>query len=83
MTKYRNRPPKKLRWVTKMHAIQWHLHSENGDAGGKAKNAAAYPPKAGPDREGMLRALGLSHEADIVILAERRKDEQVAGKKAA
>ena len=50
---------------------------------GKAKNAAAYPPKAGPDREGMLRALGLSHEADIVILAERRKDEQVAGKKAA
>ena len=39
---------------------------------GKKRNKAAYPPKAGPGREEMLRALGLSHEADIVILAQRR-----------
>jgi 2-polyprenyl-6-methoxyphenol hydroxylase-like FAD-dependent oxidoreductase len=42
---------------------------------GKARNAAAYPPKAGPDREEMMRALGLSHEADIVILAEQRREQ--------
>ncbi|HZZ90573.1 MAG TPA: NAD(P)-binding protein [Caulobacteraceae bacterium] len=41
-------------------------------ARGKRRNADAYPPKAGPDRETMLRALGLPHEADIVILAEAR-----------
>ena len=44
-------------------------------ARGKQRNRAAYPPKAGPDRETMLRALGLSHEADIAILAERRATE--------
>ncbi len=43
---------------------------------GKAKNAAAYPPKAGPDRETMLKALGLPVEADIIILAERRAEER-------
>ena len=41
---------------------------------GKKKNAAAYPPKAGPEREEMMRALGLPHEADIVILAEQRAE---------
>jgi 2-polyprenyl-6-methoxyphenol hydroxylase-like FAD-dependent oxidoreductase len=41
-------------------------------ARGKQRNAAAYPPKAGPDRETMLRALGLAVEADIAILAEQR-----------
>jgi 2-polyprenyl-6-methoxyphenol hydroxylase-like FAD-dependent oxidoreductase len=43
---------------------------------GKKKNAAAYPPKAGPDREAMLKALGLPYEADIIILAERRAEER-------
>jgi hypothetical protein len=42
-------------------------------ARGKKRNAAAYPPKAGPDRETMMRALGLPHEADIAILAQRRQ----------
>jgi 2-polyprenyl-6-methoxyphenol hydroxylase-like FAD-dependent oxidoreductase len=41
-------------------------------ARGKKRNAAAYPPKAGPNRETMLRALDLPHEADIAILAEQR-----------
>jgi 2-polyprenyl-6-methoxyphenol hydroxylase-like FAD-dependent oxidoreductase len=45
-------------------------------ARGKKKNAVAYPPKAGPEREAMLRALGLSHEADIAVLAERRRKTQ-------
>jgi len=41
-------------------------------ARGPKRNRAAYPPKAGPEREAMMRALGLSHEADIVILARER-----------
>ncbi|HUO11746.1 MAG TPA: FAD-dependent oxidoreductase [Caulobacteraceae bacterium] len=41
-------------------------------ARGKKRNAAAYPPKAGPGREAMMRALGLPHEADILILAQER-----------
>lgn len=40
-------------------------------ARGKAANAAAYPPKAGPDREPLMRAVGLSPELDI----ERLKAE--------
>jgi len=49
-------------------------------ARGKKRNANAYPPKAGPKREVMMRALGLPHEADIALLAERRRlaREQVA-----
>ncbi len=43
-------------------------------ARGKKRNAPAYPPKAGPDREEMMRAIGISHEADILLLAERRKE---------
>jgi len=43
-------------------------------ARGKKRNAEAYPPKAGPPREPMMRALGLSHEADIILLAERRRE---------
>ena len=42
-------------------------------ARGKKRNSAAYPPKAGPDRETMMRALGLAYEADIAILAEVRE----------
>ena len=42
-------------------------------ARGKKRNSAAYPPKAGPDRETMMRALGLAFEADIAILAEVRE----------
>ncbi|HEX4096646.1 MAG TPA: NAD(P)-binding protein [Caulobacteraceae bacterium] len=42
-------------------------------ARGKKRNKAAYPPKAGPNRETLLRALGLPHEADIVILAQQRE----------
>jgi hypothetical protein len=34
-------------------------------ARGKAANAAAYPPKAGPDREPLMRAVGVSPEADV------------------
>lgn len=34
-------------------------------ARGKAANAAAYAPKAGPDRAEMMRALGISAEADM------------------
>lgn len=45
-------------------------------ARGKKRNAAAYPPKAGPNRADMMRALGLPAEADVVILAERRRAEQ-------
>jgi 2-polyprenyl-6-methoxyphenol hydroxylase-like FAD-dependent oxidoreductase len=44
-------------------------------ARGKKRNDAAYPPKAGPDRATMMRALGLPADADIVILAERRATE--------
>lgn len=33
-------------------------------ARGKRRNARAYPPKAGPGREEMMRALGLDPEAD-------------------
>ena len=32
---------------------------------GKAANAAAYPPKAGPERELLMRAIGVSPQADI------------------
>jgi hypothetical protein len=42
-------------------------------ARGKKRNRAAYPPKAGPDRETMMRALGLAYEADIAILAQQRE----------
>jgi 2-polyprenyl-6-methoxyphenol hydroxylase-like FAD-dependent oxidoreductase len=34
-------------------------------ARGKARNAEAYPPKAGPDREPLMRAIGVSPDADI------------------
>jgi 2-polyprenyl-6-methoxyphenol hydroxylase-like FAD-dependent oxidoreductase len=42
-------------------------------ARGKKRNRAAYPPKAGPDRETMMRAIGLQPEADIIILAQQRE----------
>jgi 2-polyprenyl-6-methoxyphenol hydroxylase-like FAD-dependent oxidoreductase len=44
-------------------------------ARGKKRNAAAYPPKAGPEREAMMRALGLPHEADVEILAQLRRTQ--------
>lgn len=34
---------------------------------GKRWNAAAYPPKAGPERDQMMRDLGLDAQADIVL----------------
>lgn len=34
-------------------------------ARGKRANAAAYPPKAGPDRATMMQAIGLSADADM------------------
>lgn len=43
-------------------------------AHGKKRNAEAYPPKAGPPRAEMMQALGLSHEADIILLAQRRRE---------
>ncbi len=42
-------------------------------ARGKKRNLAAYPPKAGPERDVMMRALDLPADADIAILAERRR----------
>ncbi|MGZ6050170.1 MAG: NAD(P)/FAD-dependent oxidoreductase [Phenylobacterium sp.] len=39
-------------------------------ARGKAKNAEAYRPKGGPEREEMLRGLGLSAELDIQRVLE-------------
>ena len=38
-------------------------------ARGKRRNAAAYPPKPGPDRDEMMRALGLDPELDIKLAA--------------
>ncbi|MEQ9316566.1 MAG: FAD-dependent oxidoreductase, partial [Henriciella sp.] len=38
-------------------------------ARGKKKNAAAYPPKAGPDREELMRALEINHAADLRLPA--------------
>jgi 2-polyprenyl-6-methoxyphenol hydroxylase-like FAD-dependent oxidoreductase len=40
-------------------------------ARGKAKNAEAYRPKGGPEREDMLRGLGLSPELDVQRVLER------------
>ncbi|NBU26958.1 MAG: FAD-dependent oxidoreductase [Caulobacteraceae bacterium] len=41
-------------------------------ARGKKRNAAAYPPKPGPDREEMMRGLGLDPQADIELLAMQK-----------
>ncbi len=51
-------------------------------ARGKKRNAAGYPPKLGPEREAMLRALGLSWQADIALLAQKRRDDATAKAKA-
>jgi hypothetical protein len=40
---------------------------------GKKRNAAAYPPKAGPGREDMMQALGLNVEADILLAAQYKE----------
>lgn len=37
-------------------------------ARGRAANASAYPPKAGPDREALLPAIGIDVEADMVAI---------------
>ena len=37
---------------------------------GKKRNAAAYPPKLGPNRLEMLQALSIDHQADIARIAE-------------
>ena len=44
-------------------------------ARGKKANQAAYPPKIGPDRETMMKALELPADADVIILAERRASQ--------
>lgn len=36
-------------------------------ARGRKRNAAAYPPKPGPEREEMMRGLGLDAKADIAL----------------
>ena len=51
-------------------------------ARGKKRNAAGYPPKLGPEREAMLKALGLSWQADIALLAQKRRDDARAQTKA-
>ena len=40
-------------------------------ARGKKRNAAAYPPKPGPDREEMMNALGLNPQADIDLAMQQ------------
>jgi hypothetical protein len=35
---------------------------------GKTRNAAAYPARPGPGRSELMRALGLSPEADMISL---------------
>jgi 2-polyprenyl-6-methoxyphenol hydroxylase-like FAD-dependent oxidoreductase len=40
---------------------------------GKTRNAAAYPPKAGPGREELMRALGLDAQADIDLASQFRE----------
>lgn len=47
-------------------------------ARGKRRNAPAYPQKAGPGREEMLRALGLPHDADVIRLADHRRQAHEA-----
>jgi hypothetical protein len=42
-------------------------------ARGRTRNAAAYPPKAGPDRAEMMQALGLDAQADIALAARELK----------
>lgn len=42
-------------------------------ARGKARNAAAYPPKPGPDREAMMHAVGIDAQADILLAQQERK----------
>ena len=37
-------------------------------ARGKAANAEAYPPKSGPDRETLMRSVGISPDLDIARL---------------
>jgi flavin-dependent dehydrogenase len=39
---------------------------------GKRRNAAAYPPKPGPKREAMLRALSIDPQADIARAAKAK-----------
>lgn len=36
-------------------------------ARGKTRNASAYPPKPGPEREEMMRGLGLDPQADMIL----------------
>ena len=40
---------------------------------GKKRNAAAYPPNPGPDRDEMLRRLSINHEADKSRLSSMKK----------
>ena len=53
---------------------------------GKARNADLYPPKAGPDRDEMFAALGLSPTADMELLraedARSARAKQTAAKAA-
>jgi hypothetical protein len=42
-------------------------------ARGKKRNAAAYPPNAGPGRQELMQALSLDYQADIDILAAQRQ----------
>jgi flavin-dependent dehydrogenase len=51
-------------------------------ARGKKRNAAGYPPRLGPEREAMLKALGLSWQADIAVLSKKRRDDAAAEVKA-
>jgi 2-polyprenyl-6-methoxyphenol hydroxylase-like FAD-dependent oxidoreductase len=40
---------------------------------GKKRNARAYPPKPGPEREAMMRKLGLDFQADIALAAQEKQ----------
>lgn len=42
-------------------------------ARGKKRNAAAYPPSAGPDRETLMRTLAIDHRADLRQSLDQRE----------
>ncbi|MBZ6379821.1 FAD-dependent oxidoreductase [Pacificimonas flava] len=45
---------------------------------GKRRNAAAYPPKLGPDRADMLERLSIDHRADMISQGSRSAGERQA-----
>jgi len=57
------------KWLSRPHNMARILYFWGR---GKKNNAAAYPPKAGPSREEMMRDLGLNYQADIDLAAKEK-----------